>query len=98
MSKKPTRQELERKARQEKKEYKRSIKRLWICVLWLIPVMIGLSVLFSELKFPLWLALLLNVVIGGFVCLLVYIIFDKLEQRKKEKQLHEPEEYDPFSK
>ena len=58
MSKKLTREQI---LRQQKKEYKKSIKRLWICVLWLIPVMIGLSVLFSELKFQLWLAILLNV-------------------------------------
>lgn len=95
MSKKPTKQQL---ISRRKKEYKRSVKRLWICVLWLMPVMLGLSVLFAELKFQFWLALLLNVVIGGFVCLLVYIISDKLEQRKKEKQLLEPEEFDPFSK
>ena len=73
------------------------LKRMWICVGCLIPVILLITYLFAVLKFPVWLAIFLNVVIGGFICLLVYIIFDRIEEKKRVKKLLEPNDEDPFS-
>ncbi|MBO5884651.1 MAG: hypothetical protein J6Q51_02540 [Clostridia bacterium] len=78
------------------REYKRGIKRIWICVLCLIPVMIMLGVLLGELKLPEWLIIMINVIVGGFGCLIIYIIFDKIEAKKKIKELMDIDEKDPF--
>lgn len=78
------------------KEYKKGVKRIWICVLCLIPVMILLGIGMGELKFPEWLIILVNVIVGGFGCLIIYIIFDKIEARKKVKELLDPDTHDPF--
>lgn len=82
--------------RKSNMEYKRGIKRIWICVLCLIPVMILLSIGLGELKLPEWLIIMINVIVGGFGCLIIYIIFDKIEARKKVKELLDPDNHDPF--
>ncbi len=83
--------------RQQAKDYKKMLKRMWICVGCLIPVILIITYLFAVFNFPVWLAIFLNVVIGGFICLLVYIIFDRIEEKKKLKDLLEPNDEDPFS-
>lgn len=94
MSKKNNQNDIRKKSL---KEYKKGVKRIWICVLCLIPIVIILTYVFALLKFPVWLAMLLNVIVGGFICLIVYIIFDKIDQKKKVKKILEIEEDDPFS-
>lgn len=79
-----------------KQEYKKGVKRIWICVLFLIPVMIMLSVVLGELKVPEWLIILINVILGGFLCLIIYIVFDKIDARKKAKEFLDPDTHDPF--
>lgn len=93
MSKKPTEQEIKR---QKAHAMKLSIKRTWICVGIVAPVFIILTYVFSLVPLPVWLIMLLNVIIGGLICLLVYIISDKIEQKKKAKEILEPHD-DPFS-
>ena len=78
-------------------EYKKSIKRMWICLACLIPFILFMTVVFSKVGMPVWLAMLLNVIIGGLICLLVYMIFDKIDRKKKIKKLLEPKQDDPFS-
>ena len=78
-------------------EYKHMLKRIWICLGCLVPVILLLTALFSKVGMPVWLAMLLNVIIGGLICLLVYIIFDRIDRKKKIKKLLEPQEDDPFS-
>lgn len=78
------------------KEYKKGLKRVWICVLCLIPIILILTYFMAELGLPSWLSILINVVLGGFVCLFVYIIYDKKDERKKAKELLEMDSYDPF--
>ena len=84
-------------SRKSDREYKLALKRVWICVACLIPVILILTALFSKLGLPVWIAMVLNVVIGGLICLLVYVIGDKIEQRKKAKKLLNPKEDDPFA-
>ncbi len=83
--------------KQQARDYKKMLKRMWICVGCLIPVILLITYAFAVFKFPVWLAIFLNVVIGGFICLLVYIIFDKIEEKKRLKNLLEPNDEDPFS-
>ena len=78
-------------------DYKRMIKRLWICLGCLVPVVLLLTVLFSRLGLPVWLAMLLNIIIGGLICLLVYMIFDKIDRKKRIEKLLKPKSDDPFS-
>ena len=83
--------------RQSQREYKKSIKRVWISLLFMIPVFLVLTSVLGIAGVPVWLTMILNVVIGGLICLLVYIIFDKIDQRKRIKEFLEPDEHDPFS-
>ena len=78
-------------------EYKLALKRVWICLACLIPFVLLLTVASSKLGIPVWLAMVLNVVIGGLICLLVYVIGDKIEQRKQAKKLLNPKDDDPFA-
>ncbi|MBO7508157.1 MAG: hypothetical protein J6T39_00740 [Clostridia bacterium] len=78
-------------------EYKLAIKRVWICLACLVPFILILTALSSKLGIPVWLAMVLNVVIGGLICLLVYIISDRIEQKKKVKKLLNPDNDDPFA-
>ena len=80
-----------------KHEYKKNIKRVWVCLLVLIPVILGLTIAWSDLSLPFWLAMILNVLIGGLICLLVFIISDKIEQKKRVKKLLNPKDDDPFA-
>ncbi len=81
----------------EDKQYaKKLIKKIWVCVLCLIPFMILVTYLWAVLKIPTWISIILNVTLGAFVCLIVYVIFDKLEQKKIKKEMQETEK-DPFS-
>ena len=79
-------------------EYKKSIKRVWIIMGCLIPVIIATTYIFGVvLKLPEWLVVFMNVVFSGFVCLIVYLIFDKISKNKKKKELLEnKDKYDPF--
>ena len=94
MSKKKT--NLEQK-KQLVRDYKKGIKRLWICVACLIPFVILLTYIFAVIGMQVWLAVFLNVVIGGFICLIVYIVFDKIDKKKQIRDMLEPEEKDPIS-
>ncbi len=78
-------------------DFKRMIKRMWICLACIAPAILLLTALFASVGMPVWLAMLLNVIIGGLICLLVYIIFDKIERKKRIQKLLEPEKDDPFS-
>ena len=79
-------------------EYKQMLKRIWICVACLIPVILLLTYLFSVVKIPVWLAMVLNVIIGGIICLLVFIISDKIQQKKKaRRELGLEDTSDPFA-
>ncbi len=82
--------------RQKAHAMKLGIKRIWICAAIVAPTFILLTYVFSLIPLPVWLIIMLNVIIGGLICLLVYIISDKIEQKKKTKQLLDPED-DPFS-
>ena len=80
-------------------EYKKSLKRVWITLGCLLPIIILTSYAFGVLlKLPEWLVVFMNVVFGGFVCLIIYFVFDKLDARKKRKELLEDnkDKYDPF--
>ena len=69
-------------------EYKKSIKRVWIIMGCLIPVIIATTYVFGVvLKLPEWLVVFMNVVFSGFVCLIVYLIFDKISKNKKKKNI-----------
>ena len=81
---------------ENKRDLKKALKRIWICFGCLIPVLLLFAVGMSELGFPAWLVVLVNVILGGFVCLIVYIIFDKVEEKKKVKKLLDMDTYDPF--
>lgn len=93
MSKKPTKQDINR---QKAHAMKLSIKRTWLCVGIVAPVFILLTYVFSLVLMPVWLIMLLNVIIGGLICLLVYIISDKIEQKKQAKEELQHDD-DPFS-
>ncbi len=94
MNKKDTENDIKR---QKAHDMKVNIKRIWICVAILIPVFIILTYVFSLVPLPVWLIMLLNVIIGGLICLLVYIISDRIEQRRKTKEILDPDNDDPFS-
>ena len=81
----------------DKQYAKNLLKKIWICVLCLIPFMILITYLWAILKIPTWISIVLNVLLGGFVCLTVYLICDKIEQKKYEKSLMKTDEKDPFS-
>ena len=92
---KPSKQDL-KIMEENKRDYKKALKRIWISFACLIPVLLLLSVGMSFLEFPSWLVVIVNVILGGFVCLLVYIISDKVEDKKKLKKLLDMDTYDPF--
>ena len=92
MSKKLTEQDIKR---QKRHAMKVNIRRIWICVAILLPVFILLTYVFALVPLPVWLIMLLNVIIGGLICLLVYIISDKIEQNRKTKELLDSDD-DPF--
>ena len=78
-------------------EYKQNIKRAWICLACLIPVILLLTYVGSVVKIPAWLMIALNVIIGGLVCLLVFIISDKIQQRNKARKELMQDNDDPFA-
>lgn len=82
--------------RQLKHEYKKNVKMVWRTMLVLVPVIFVLSIVFAALHIPMWLNILMNVVVGGFVCLIVYVIYDRMEKKRKVDDLTKEEDYDPF--
>lgn len=94
MNKKDTENDIKR---QRAHDMKVNIKRIWICVAILIPVFILLTYVFSFAIKSVVLIILLNIIIGGLICLLVYIISDRIEQKRRTKELLDPDNDDPFS-
>ena len=81
------------------KDQKLSIKRVGIAMCWLFPVIILVSYLFGVvLRLDEWLVVFINVIVGGFVCLLIYFIFDRIDRKKKVDELlfDDKDKYDPF--
>lgn len=70
-------------------------KRIAICFLCLFPIFIVLSYLLNELKLPLLLIMLINIIIGGAICFLVYVLGEKKYEKQKAKDLLDNEK-DPF--
>lgn len=85
------------KRRQTAKEMKKSAKLSGKLLIWAIPVVLVVSFLLTLASLPTWLIVLINIVVGGAVCFVVYIIYDKIEEKKKQKEKTEPKKYDPFS-
>ena len=83
--------------RKTEQEFKQDLKNIWKALLWVIPVLIAVTYLFGVvLKLQTWLVIFINVVLGGFICLLVYIIFDKIQDKKRLKDFLESDEKDVF--
>lgn len=81
------------------KDQKLSIKRVGIAMCWLFPVIILVSYLFGVvLRLDEWLVVFINVIVGGFVCLLIYFIFDRIDRKRKVDELlsDDKDKYDPF--
>lgn len=81
------------------KDQKLSIKRVGIALCWLFPVIILVSYIFGiVLRLNEWLVVFINVIVGGFVCLLIYFIFDRIDRKKKVDELlsDDKDKYDPF--
>ncbi len=81
------------------KDQKLSIKRVGIAMCWLFPVIILVSYLFGVvLRLDEWLVVFINVIVGGFVCLLIYFIFDRIDKKKKVDEFlsDDKDKYDPF--
>ncbi len=83
----------------EDKEYKLSLKKMWIALGCLFPVLIAVTYVFGAvLKLDEWLVIFINVVLGGFVCLIIYFIFDRIEKKRKLNELlnDDKDKFDPF--
>lgn len=81
------------------KDQKLSIKRVGIALCWLFPVIILVSYIFGiVLRLNEWLVVFINVIVGGFVCLLIYFIFDRIDRKRKVDELlfDDKDKYDPF--
>ena len=81
------------------KDQKLSIKRVGIALCWLFPVIILVSYIFGiVLRLNEWLVVFINVIVGGFVCLLIYFIFDRIDKKKKVDEFlsDDKDKYDPF--
>ena len=81
------------KRKQVVKQVKKNAKFSGKLLLWAVPVILLLSVLLSMANLPSWLIIFINLVVGGGVCFIAYIIYDKREQKKQQQ----PKKHDPFS-
>lgn len=84
--------------KEQLRDYIQQLKKIWWCALILMPCLIVTTYVFATINMKVWLAVVLNVIIGGFICLLAYIIFDKIERKRKIEKFLDAEDNDPFSK
>ena len=75
------------------KQVKKNVKLGSKLFLFAIPVMILSSILLAMLNLESWLIILINLIVGGATCFVVYIVYDKLEQKKQDNL----DKHDPFS-
>ena len=81
------------KRMQTAKQVKKSFKFTGKMLIWAIPVILLISIGFTLLNLPTWLTIVTNLIVGGGVCFIVYVIDDKI----KEKKASQPKKPDPFS-
>ena len=84
---------MKNKRSQITKQVKKNAKFSGFLLLWAIPVIIGMSILCEHFGLPTWLSIMINIIAGGATCFFVYVIWEKIKE-KKEK---EPKKPDPFS-
>lgn len=93
MAKRNLTEQQRKNARAIKSDY----KRVGLYILVVFPVIIATTILFTILNWPLWVMIFTNVVLGLAFCFIVYVISDKIKQKKIEKQKREPKKIDPFA-
>lgn len=76
------------------KKSKRLKKLISYGALIIVPVVFALSFLFTTLKMNDTLSMFLIILIGGIVSFVYYLVFEKIEKIKEEKQKNKK---DPFS-
>lgn len=77
-------------------DIKQTLKRGFAYLLIAFPVVLICSTLLTIIKAPLAVILLCDVVVGGGVVLLVWIIHNKIKEKKAIKAETEPKKFDPF--
>ena len=75
---------------QTTKHVKNGFKFTGKMLVWAIPVILLISVGFTLLNLPTWLIILTNLIVGGGVCFLVYVIDEKIKEKKSKQKKRDP--------
>ncbi len=77
-------------------DIKQTLKKGLLYLLIAFPFVIAVGVAITIAKASLFVTLLCEVVTGGFVVLVSWIIHNKITENKEKKQKQEPKKFDPF--
>lgn len=77
-------------------DIKQTLKRGLVYLLIAFPFVIAVGVAMTIAKASLFVTLLCEVVTGGFVVLIAWIVHNKLTERKEQQKQFEPKKFDPF--
>ena len=77
-------------------DIKQTLKRGLVYLLIAFPFVIAVGVLLTIAKASLFVTLLCEVVTGGLVVFVVWIIHNKIIERREKNKANEPKKFDPF--
>lgn len=77
-------------------DVKKTLKQGLIYLLIALPFVSVVAVCLTIAKAPVAVIMLCNVVTGGVVVFVTYLIHCKIKEKRKEKQKNSPKKFDPF--
>lgn len=77
-------------------DVKKTLKQGLIYLLIALPFVAVVAVALTIAKVPPLVIMLCNVVTGGFVVLISYLIHCKMKEKKEQKMKNQPKKFDPF--
>lgn len=74
----------------------KTLKTGLIYLLIALPFVAVVAILLTMANSPLWVIMLCNVVTGGAVVLICYLVHNKIKEKRKEKERNGHKKFDPF--
>ena len=77
-------------------DIKQTLKQGLIYLLIALPFVAIVAVLLTIIKAPVGVVMLCNIITGGIVVFVAYVIHNNIKEKRKQKQKDQPKKFDPF--